>query len=66
MIGCVEMQLGTLELEQFLPKVSCEGWITIRENRVGHSMDIEDIIHQNLSHDGGCEWVLEGKKMSIF
>jgi hypothetical protein len=54
------MQLGSLELEQFLPKVVGESWIMVRDNRVGHSMEFEDIIHENLSHCGCCEWVLEG------
>jgi hypothetical protein len=29
-------------------------------------MKLEDIIHEDLSHCGGYEWVLKRKKMSIF
>jgi hypothetical protein len=47
-------------------KVVGESWITVRDNRVGHSMKFEYIIHENLSHYGCCEWVLEGTKMIIF
>jgi hypothetical protein len=66
MIGCVDIKFGSMELEQFFPKVVIEGWIMVRENRVGHSMKFEDIIHENLSHYGCCERVLEGIEMSIF
>jgi hypothetical protein len=66
MIGHTEMQLGALELKQLFPKVVGESWITIGDNIVGHSMEFEDIVHENLSHSGCCEWVLEGTKMSIF
>jgi hypothetical protein len=66
MIDRVEMQLGSLELEQFFPKVAGESWIMVGDNRVGHDMDFEDIIHENLSHHGCGEQVLEGTKVSIF
>jgi hypothetical protein len=66
MIGRAEMQLCSLELEQFLTKVASEGWIVVGGNRVRHSMKFEDINHENLSHDGCCERVLEGTQMSIF
>jgi len=52
--------LGSLELKQFLLKVSGEIWITTRDNREGHSKKFEEIIHENLSHGGCGEWVLEG------
>jgi hypothetical protein len=60
MIGCVEMLLGSLELEQLLSKIASESWITVGDNRVEHCMRFEDIIHENLSHYGCCERVLEG------
>jgi hypothetical protein len=66
MIGPAKMQLSSIELEQFLPKIASESWITIRDNRVGHAMEYENTIHQNLSHYGCGEWVLEGTKMNIF
>jgi len=47
-----EMQLGALEPEQFLPKFVFESGITIGDNRVGNSMDFEDIFHEKLNHDG--------------
>jgi hypothetical protein len=59
MIGGVEMQLGSLEPEQFLPKIVGESWISVRDNRMRHAMEFEDIIHKNLSHCGCCEWVLK-------
>jgi hypothetical protein len=59
MIGRAEMQLGSLELEQFLQKIVGESWITIRNNRVWHAMEFEDIIHKKFSHCGCGEWVLE-------
>jgi hypothetical protein len=55
-----------MELEQFLPKSVSESSIMIRNNRMRHSMEFEDIIHKHLSHYGCCEWVLKRKKMSIF
>jgi hypothetical protein len=66
MIGGVDMQLGALEKEQFLPKIACKSGISVRNNRMRHAMKLEDIIHENLSHHGCCERVLESKKMSIF
>ena len=65
-IGSAEMQLGALYLEQFLPKIASESGVFVRDNRIRHAMKPEDIIHEYLSHCGGCEWVLKRKKMSIF
>jgi hypothetical protein len=66
MTGNVEMQLGALKLEQFLPEIACESWIMVKDKRLGHSMEFEDIVHENLSHRGSYKWVLEGTKMSIY
>jgi hypothetical protein len=54
------MQLGSLEIEQFLPKIAGESWITIKDNRVRHAMEFEDIIRKKISHYGCGEWLLEG------
>jgi hypothetical protein len=48
MICNVDMQLGSLEREQFFAKVYCEIWITIRDNIVGHDVDFEYIFHEKL------------------
>jgi hypothetical protein len=32
----------------------------VEDNRVGHSMKFEDIIHENLSHGGCCEMGVGG------
>jgi hypothetical protein len=53
MIGHVEMKLGSLDIEQFFPKVASEGWIMVEDNRPRHCTKFEDLIHENLSH-GGC------------
>jgi hypothetical protein len=65
-LGGVEMQLGSLYPEQFLPKIVGESGISIRDNRIRNAMKLEDIIHEYLSHCGCGEWVLKRKKMSIF
>ena len=65
MIGGVEMQLGALESEQFLPKIAGESWISIINNRMKHAMKLEDMIHENLSHSGCGKWVLKSTKMII-
>jgi hypothetical protein len=65
MISCAEMQFSALYLEQFLPKISCERWVVIKNNRVQHAMKLEDLIHENLSHRGCCKRVLKGTEMSI-
>jgi hypothetical protein len=49
MIGNAEMHFGSVEPEQFLPKIVGESWISVRDNRMRHSMRFEDIIHENLS-----------------
>ena len=66
MIGSVEMQLGALETKQFLPKIAGKSGISVRDNRMRHVMKLEDIIHENLSHCGCCERVLESIEMGIF
>jgi hypothetical protein len=65
MISYAEMQLGALELEQFLPKITGESWVAIRNNRMWHAMKLEDLIHEKLSHNGCNKWVLKSTKMSI-
>jgi hypothetical protein len=59
------MQLCALYLEQFLPKISCESWVAIINNRVRHTMKLEDLIHEYLSHRGYSKRVLKGVEMSI-
>jgi len=44
-ISYVDMKLGTLELEQILPKIVSESWITVGDNRVKHAMEFENIIY---------------------
>jgi hypothetical protein len=63
---CVELQIGSLELEKFLPKITGESGIIVKENRVRHAMEFEDIVHKNLSHCRCHEWVLERIEMIIF
>jgi hypothetical protein len=50
LIGHDEMQLGSLDIEQFFPKFHGEIWMMVGDNRVWNSMKFEDIIHENLSH----------------
>jgi len=59
MVVGVDMQLGSLELEKLFPKIVGEIWISVRDNRIRKTMKFEDIIHENLSHCGCCEWVLK-------
>jgi hypothetical protein len=59
MIGGVEMQLGSLEPKQLLPKITSETWIFVRDNRMRHAMKFEYIIHENLNYCGCGEWVLK-------
>jgi hypothetical protein len=59
MIDGVEMKLGALQMEQLFPKIVGRSGIFVRDNRMRHAMKLEDIIHENLSHYGCCEWVLE-------
>jgi hypothetical protein len=58
--------LGSLESEKFLPESVGESGIMVKNNRMRHAMEFEDMIHKNLSDHGGGEWVLKRKKMSIF
>jgi hypothetical protein len=44
MIGTIEMQLGALESEYLLPKIVGESWISIRNNRMNHAMNLDDMI----------------------
>jgi hypothetical protein len=59
------MQLGAQYLEQFFPKFVGESAILIKNNRMMHAMKLEDMIHENLSDNGGGKWVLKSTKMSI-
>jgi hypothetical protein len=65
MIGGVEMKLSTMQPEHFLPKIAGESGISVRKNTMRHTMKLEDMIHENLSHNGGGEWVLKCMEMSI-
>jgi hypothetical protein len=58
--------LCALEPEELLPKIVCESGMSVRYNRMRHSMKLENMIHGNMSHCGCCEQVLKRKKMSIF
>jgi hypothetical protein len=66
MIGSAKMQLGALDMEQFLQKIIGKSGISVINNRMRHAMKHEYIIHENLSNCGGYEWVLEIAKISIF
>jgi hypothetical protein len=59
MIGCAEMQLGSLELEKFLPKIAGEIWISIRDNRIMNAMEFEYTIHKDLIQYRCSEQVLK-------
>jgi hypothetical protein len=61
-IGSVEKQFGAMYLEQFLPNISGESGVSVRDNRIRHEMNLEDIIHEYLIHCGSCEWMLKIKK----
>jgi hypothetical protein len=50
MIGDADMQLVSLELEQFLPKIVGESWIMVRDNIMRHAVEFEDIVNKYLSH----------------
>jgi hypothetical protein len=65
MISYAEMKFSAFYLEQFLPKIACESWVTIKNNRVRHAMNLEYLIHENLSHYGCCKQVLKGVEMRI-
>jgi hypothetical protein len=49
-----------------LPKIASESGVSFKDNRIRHAMNLEDIIHEELSHCDGCEWVLKRKEKSIF
>jgi hypothetical protein len=66
MVGSAEMQLGSLEIEPFLPKIIGKSCISFIENRMRHALKYEYIIHENLSHCECGERVLKSTKMSIF
>jgi len=42
------MQFFSLEPKKLLPEVSFEIWIAVGDNRVGHSMEFEDIFYETL------------------
>ena len=66
MVGGVEILLGSLEPEHLLPKYFFESWISVRDNRMRHAMKLEDMIHENLIHNGDGERVLKRTEMIIF
>jgi hypothetical protein len=59
MIGGDVMQLGSLDPKHLLPKIVGESWLSVKNNRMRHAMNFKDIIHENLSHYGCCEWILK-------
>jgi hypothetical protein len=55
-----------LESEQLLLESVGESGITVRNNKMMHAMEFEDIIHKKLSCGGSSERMLKSTKMSIF
>jgi hypothetical protein len=49
-----------------LPKIAGESGISIKNNRMRYAMNLEDIIHEKLSHSGSVKWVSKSLEMSIF
>jgi hypothetical protein len=58
--------LGSLDLVQFLSKIVGQNGIPVRDNKMRHVMKFEDIVHENLSHYGCGEWVLNIIEINIF
>ena len=56
-ILCTHLELRAMELEKLLPKIASEGGISIRHNRSGHAIHFENLINEDLSHQGWSEWV---------
>jgi hypothetical protein len=48
-----------------LPKIVGESGISIRNNRMRHTMKLKDMIHEQLSHNACGKWVLKSIEMSI-
>jgi hypothetical protein len=59
MIDGTKMQLGSLEPEKVLPKITSESWISVIDKIMRHAMTFNDSIHENLIHCGCSEWVLK-------
>jgi hypothetical protein len=49
-----------------LPKIATESGVFVRDNRIRHAMNLEDIMHEYLSHYGAYECVLKTTKMIIY
>jgi hypothetical protein len=52
-------------LNSALPKIVGESGVSIRNNRMRHAMNLEDMIHEKLSHSGCSKWMLKSTEMSI-
>jgi hypothetical protein len=52
------MQLSALEPKQFLPEIASESGIMVHYNRLWHTMEFKDIIHEDLSDHGSFKGVL--------
>lgn len=66
MIGRAHMKLGADILEQFLPKVTGEDSVTIRDDGPWEAMDFVDTVHIQQSNLGFRTGVGKGKEVSIF
>jgi hypothetical protein len=47
--------LGSMESDHFLLESDGKILITVRNNKMRHVVEIEDVIHKTLSHSGCCE-----------
>jgi hypothetical protein len=45
MVGGAKMELGSLEPEQFLPKIDGESWIMVKNNRMRYHLYCIDKYH---------------------
>ncbi|KAL6193212.1 hypothetical protein ACLB2K_034296 [Fragaria x ananassa] len=66
MVGGATAKLGALKLEEGCLKVAEEDGITIRDNRLWHSMEFEHLLTENFSYLGSSVWVSEWNEVSKF
>ena len=63
MLSCNQLELFSLELENFQPKFSNESVVVIRHNRSRHAMQFEYLVHENLSYQCCSKWVQQTGKI---
>lgn len=66
MIGCGEMQINLVELEQLLPKLADKDGVPVTDYGLWQTIELDNIVQEQLSYCDGSVWMFHWEKVSKF